>query len=485
MPFGLKLAQLVFTKTLEISIKEIRKKYLARWIGQSITKKSETIPSQQQKYLGQIWDIQRMDLLIPQAKRHSMLQLIHRWRQIVIKRKFIQTKNLASQLSKLNFLWTQFQDDGLHSLKLEASLCKAIIKGQHSYTQVQPSAISDVEWWKSKIKLNEGRSILSPSPTQATMTTDASSECQRAVYQTNINKSIVWRVCPRPTFLHSSNKRETRAILCVIRHFEGTFKKEEFHSIQILSDNSVAIRNIIRKKAAPSLAPTPRQTLQLVEKMGIEITTQHIKDIYNTTADHLSRLERAGDYQLTEQALKLAVLNFRVIPTLDEFATRENNQCLQFISTTQDPLAVGTNGLRTAWEKQEVLAHPPIAIIGKSMVDTANQGDVNTINNTGPISISTYPGQINEEKEQEITTRQHRRAPDINKKGEEVYTNLAIAEGLSDEEALEVKKEMSEDLWRTRRAALARLDPFLNEQPGGASCLLGNNASLYIRRALN
>ncbi|KAA6356372.1 MAG: hypothetical protein EZS28_048100 [Streblomastix strix] len=88
------------------------------------------------------------------------------------------------------------------------------------------------------------------------------------------------------------------------------------------------------------------------------------------------------------------------------------------------------------------------------MVDTANQGDVNTINNTGSISISTYPGQINEEKEQEITTRYNRRAPDINKKRNKVSINLAIAVGLSDEE------------------------------PGGASCFLGNNALLYMRRAL-
>ncbi|KAA6373067.1 MAG: hypothetical protein EZS28_031403, partial [Streblomastix strix] len=118
------------------------------------------------------------------------------------------------------------------------------------------------------------------------------------------------------------------------------------------------------------------------------------------------------------------------------------------------------------------------------MMDTANQGDINTINKTGPILISTYLGQIYDEKEQEITTRQHRRAPDINKKGDEVYTNLAIAVEPSDEEALEAKIEMSEDLWRIIRAALARLQPFLNEQPGRASCLLGNNASLYMRRAL-
>ncbi|KAA6325040.1 MAG: hypothetical protein EZS28_054117 [Streblomastix strix] len=156
-------------------------------------------------------------------------------------RKFIRIKNLTSLLGKLNFLKTQFQDGVLHSLKLEASLRKAIIKGWHSYTQVQPSAISDVEWWKSKIKLNKGRSILAPSSTSATVTTDASREDWGAVLQTNINKSIAWGVWPSQTFLYSSNQTESRAILCAICHFEGTFKKEEINSIQILSDNSVAV----------------------------------------------------------------------------------------------------------------------------------------------------------------------------------------------------------------------------------------------------
>ncbi|KAA6401901.1 MAG: hypothetical protein EZS28_002568 [Streblomastix strix] len=79
---------------------------------------------------------------------------------------------------------------------------------------------------------------------------------------------------------------------------------------------------------------------------------------------------------------------------------------------------------------------------------------------------------LSEEKRQKNTTRQHRRAPDINKKGDEVYTNHVILLRLSDEEALEVKLDMSENIWRTRITALARLEPFLNEQPDGASCFL-------------
>ncbi|KAA6361587.1 MAG: hypothetical protein EZS28_042887, partial [Streblomastix strix] len=212
-----------------------------------------------------ILDTQKMDLLMLQAMRHLMLQLLHRWRQIVIQLKFIRIINLASLFGMLNFLMTQFQDSGLRQLKLETSLCKAIIKGWHSYTQVQPSAILDIEWWKSKIKFNNGRSIIVPSPTQATMTTDASKESWEAVIQTNINKSIAWGVWSRPTFLHSSNQRESRAILCAISHFEGIFKMEQIHSIQILSDNSVAVRNIIRKRSAPSLAPVLRYTLQVVK----------------------------------------------------------------------------------------------------------------------------------------------------------------------------------------------------------------------------
>ncbi|KAA6335058.1 MAG: hypothetical protein EZS28_053005, partial [Streblomastix strix] len=143
---------------------------------------------------------------------------------------------------------------------------------------------------------------------------------------------------------------------------------------------------------------------------------------------HLSRLERAGDYQLTEQALKLVVLIIGAIPTLDAFAMREYNQYLQFIQPAQDPLAVGTNG--------------------------------------------TYCRQIYEQKRQKITTRQYLRTLDNNKKGDEVYTNLAIAVGLSDKEALEVKEEMSINIWRTRRTALARFETFLNESLDGASCLL-------------
>ncbi|KAA6398353.1 MAG: hypothetical protein EZS28_006123 [Streblomastix strix] len=132
---------------------------------------------------------------------------------------------------------------------------------------------------------------------------------------------IAWGKWQQLKFLKSPNKRELRAVYYVLTHFANICRAKEIHSILIRSDNQVAVQNINRRKAAPTLAPTLRQIYRLSDQMNLSIEAVYPKGEQNYMADRFSILEKAGDYQLKEEIIKMAFLKLKVNFTLDAFAS--------------------------------------------------------------------------------------------------------------------------------------------------------------------
>ncbi|KAH7832385.1 uncharacterized protein MONOS_12824 [Monocercomonoides exilis] len=86
----------------------------------------------------------------------------------------------------------------------------------------------------------------------------------------------------------------------------------------------------------------------------------HISGIKNTRADALSRLERAGDYEVrAEELLEILKIAQRT-PTLDAFAASHNHKLERWCGINS-PIA--EDGLMVPWKGEVVLAHPPVPLI--------------------------------------------------------------------------------------------------------------------------
>ncbi|KAA6391645.1 MAG: putative Pol polyprotein [Streblomastix strix] len=349
-----------------------------------------------------------------------------------------ESKNAEEQI-RINDSPTQGLDINSNSFEIVSlerlsKVIRGIKKGWTSCTRIPQLAISGLQWWLSRIISNKAYSIIPPPPTQAIITTDASHLGWGATLNRSNQIQIAWGKWPLPKFLKSSYQRDLRAVYYALMHFANICRTEEIHSILIRSDNQVAVQNINRRKAAPILEPTLRQIYRYADQMNLEIEAVYLKGEQNSTADRLSRLEKAGHYQVKEEIIKMAFLKLKLNPTLDAFANRRNAFLPRFISPTDDNLAVGINGLKHPWGKEVIYAHPPIEIIGK------------------------FLQKIQEENITVILV-----LPDLEQWWTPVVRQMAQMSVL---------------------ASLARIAPYIDESGVSISSFFGNTAALTVRRAL-
>jgi hypothetical protein len=125
--------------------------------------------------------------------------------------------------------------------------------------------------------------------------------------------------------------------------------------------------NLARQSACISLLKITRAIFSVLTRADIRVKAVHIPGISNTLADGLSRLDLAGDYELTMEAYTRGIRALGVTPTVDCFATSANRKCPRFFAPSFNANATGAaaiNGLDQPWSS-EVLpyCHPPIALI--------------------------------------------------------------------------------------------------------------------------
>ncbi|KAH7825981.1 uncharacterized protein MONOS_4552 [Monocercomonoides exilis] len=97
-----------------------------------------------------------------------------------------------------------------------------------------------------------------------------------------------------------------------------------------------------------------------MEARNLTIKAQHLPGRKNHRADALSRLERAGDYEIKDEALEEVHAQLKVRPTLDAFAFKRNHK-VERLCGVSSPIA--EDGLTVPWSNECVLAHPQIPLI--------------------------------------------------------------------------------------------------------------------------
>jgi hypothetical protein len=110
-----------------------------------------------------------------------------------------------------------------------------------------------------------------------------------------------------------------------------------------------------------------RKIFSLLTRADIRLKAEHIPGVLNTLADKLSRLDKAGDYELLQEVYLRGIHDLKVLPTVDCFANTNNKTCPRFFAPVRDHLAVGAaaiDAMQQPWGKESLpYLHPPTDII--------------------------------------------------------------------------------------------------------------------------
>ncbi|KAA6360405.1 MAG: putative Transposon Tf2-9 polyprotein, partial [Streblomastix strix] len=252
MPFGLKLAPIVFSKTLQAALAAAKEGLTSTilqyaddillinkdkqvllvetvtvkqrlinlgWVINNV--KSEMIPKQEIRYLGWIWDTKLMTARMPLNRQQKLFFRLSQMIQQTINRQFVRIKEVAKLIGKLQFLKFQFQLASFHLIKLNRIKDRAArLRGWDSTLQLKLTILPELFWWHSMILANKPLELLMKSTVTATLTTDASKTGWGAVLNMNQQEILASATWKKPLSLRSSNQREARAILYALRRFK-------------------------------------------------------------------------------------------------------------------------------------------------------------------------------------------------------------------------------------------------------------------------
>jgi hypothetical protein len=99
--------------------------------------------------------------------------------------------------------------------------------------------------------------------------------------------------------------------------------------------------------------------------LDLRISVTHVPGVNNTTADALSRLDRAGDYALKMEVYRQGVEFLGTMPTLDLFASDLNHKCERYLALP-GPMGQGAiewDALRFSFPNERPYAFPPVQLI--------------------------------------------------------------------------------------------------------------------------
>ncbi|KAA6400650.1 MAG: hypothetical protein EZS28_003828 [Streblomastix strix] len=105
-------------------------------------------------------------------------------------------------------------------------------------------------------------------------------------------------------------------------------------------------------------------------------------------ADALSRLSRAGDYQLKEKIFRQTCLQMNLKPTTDLFSQHFNYLLPRFMSTIGGHREIAIDALNQTWKKELSWIHPPIPLL-PAVLKKIREEQIETM-----IIAPLWPGQI-------------------------------------------------------------------------------------------
>jgi hypothetical protein len=135
-------------------------------------------------------------------------------------------------------------------------------------------------------------------------------------------------------------------------------------------DNTVAIKYAtVANSRSLKMSKVGARFFDWRERHGLQMSCRHIRGIFNTEADALSRYEWGPtDWKLDSELLHRILRRWRCEIAIDLFASRDNTQSSSYFSWEHDADALGVDSLSHAWQGHRTFyAYPPQALIPRAL----------------------------------------------------------------------------------------------------------------------
>ena len=250
----------------------------------------------------------------------------------------------------------------MHYRGLENCKKQALVWSRGNYEgkmTLNKDALKDIQWWKDNIR-GQCTLLLRPRPTHI-LSTDSSKLMWGAVLG-NAKTGGNWTAdeCK----LHI-NVQEMMGSLFGLRALCAHLRDTH---IRIKTDSKTGACYINAKGGSKSEACN-KVAIQIWDwclERNIFVSAEHVKGKLNTEADFLSRnQDNSGEWSLLYSVFDDIIHSFKVTPTIDLFANRNNCKVSRFISWQPDPFALCFNTFLQFVDSEYFWAFPPFNLITK------------------------------------------------------------------------------------------------------------------------
>jgi ribonuclease HI len=407
MPFGVSSAPRIFTRIMKQTIKAVRERWqvaavqylddllfihsdrewLQSHIGSIVSflqslgwtinnKKSRLSPQQEFVFLGMQWSTSAMTVRVEKEKNTSLRRMVNNWRRWIMRGKIVPVRLLARFIGKLSQTRLQHQRASIYLSRCNRLKTQTVLnKGWNGTVQLSPQILSELLWWRQQLRENRPALIRPPAPSH-TLFTDASPQGWGGWLAANNNEETEWMVQGswKPIDHRTSNFHEMMAVFLSLRHFYHERQLQQTQTIMIRSDNSSVVYDLQRMRAGRSLLLPLKLITNFCYQRNLHVIAAHIPGVENVAADHLSRLEKSGDYGIKQGVLDKALKTMGVTINIDLFANAQNHKCQRYVSVSKFVGAAERDAFSMEWGSFSPLIHPPIPLILRCLRKVEREG---------------------------------------------------------------------------------------------------------------
>ena len=323
--------------------------------------KSKLVPSKKLTHLGFDICTETMTATLPEAK----IDRLQTFAKDTLNDKFVTVHNLEKLIGLMESVRPVTINSALNYRGLQKQLLKAkrFKRVPQQILTLSQRSVMNLTWWASPtgFRANCTAPLKDPTPTLH-LWTDASMTAAGGHSSAGGFLQRDWT----PQELEeepSINLLELRAAKEAACHLT-----EDHDVLRLHMDSKVAAAYIRRQGGTRSdaLSREACHFWELMGERGVTILTPHwISSTDNLKADFLSRHKMTvWEICLDQRIFTQIISHYKVTPTLDAFATRENAKLERYMSWHNDPLAVGRDALMHPWDEMTYL-FPPLPLIPK------------------------------------------------------------------------------------------------------------------------
>lgn len=408
LPFGLSIAPFIFTKLLRPVLRYFRERnvtliaYLDDFcvisdsqiscqndvrfvldtlgsLGFIINKEKSCLsPSRRCKFLGFIYDSNKLTIELTKEKREKIFDLIVKMQGV----KQCKIKFFAHFIGLIVSACPAVKYGRLYTKKFEREKFLALKKSRQDYNSkmvIRDAINEDLIWWKSCILITVNN--IKQDKYVLEIFSDASKTGWGVVCGDNDTHGW-WSLEDSKEHI---NYLELKAAYYGLKCFANNIKSD---SILLRIDNTTAISYINRMGSVqkPKLNNLAREIWKWGEQRDIWLYAAYIQSDRNK-ADMGSRVKsEETEWELSDYAFKQIKIVLGT-PDVDLFASEANHKCTKYVSWMKDPYSIAVDAFTVPWNGVFFYAFPPFSLILRTLKKISFEGA------EGIVVVPNWPSQ--------------------------------------------------------------------------------------------